>query len=95
MAKQFRKKPVVIEAFQYDGTLTNLRQLFEWVVTVKTETRVHHTEDEKTGQPTGLFIDTLEGTMKVNPGEYVIKGVNNEFYPCKPEIFVQIYEEVL
>ena len=43
----------------------------------------------------GIAINTLEGTMMVNYGDYIIKGVNNEFYPCKPDIFKQTYEEVI
>ena len=40
-----------------------------------------------------LMIRTLEGDMRVSPGDYVIKGVNGEFYPCKPDIFDKTYEE--
>jgi hypothetical protein len=42
-----------------------------------------------------LFIDTLEGRMQVSEGDYVIKGVKGEFYPCKPDIFTASYELVL
>lgn len=43
----------------------------------------------------GIAIDTLEGTMIVDYGDYIIKGVKGEFYPCKPDIFEQTYEEVI
>ena len=43
----------------------------------------------------GIAIDTLEGTMMVNYGDYIIKGVQGEFYPCKPDIFLKTYEEVI
>ena len=43
----------------------------------------------------GLTIDTLEGRMKADIGDYIIKGVNGEFYPCKPNIFAKTYEEVI
>lgn len=39
-------------------------------------------------------IETLEGTMRANVGDYIIKGINGEFYPCKPDIFMKTYEEV-
>lgn len=42
-----------------------------------------------------VFIDTLEGKMKANIGDYIIIGVNGEMYPCKPDIFTKTYEEVL
>lgn len=42
-----------------------------------------------------LKIETLEGIMKVSVGDYIIKGVNGEFYPCKPDIFEKTYERVI
>ena len=42
----------------------------------------------------GFYIPTLEGNMKANIGDYIIKGINGEFYPCKPGIFAKTYEEV-
>ena len=42
----------------------------------------------------GFYIPTLEGDMKASIGDYIIKGVNGEFYPCKPDIFDKTYEEV-
>lgn len=41
-----------------------------------------------------LYIETLEGVMHAEPGDYIIKGVNGEFYPCKPDIFEKTYERV-
>lgn len=77
---KYRKKPVVIEAMQYNGeNLTDI-MLFSGAVTVKI-----------TGE---VIIDTLEGEMLVNKGDFVIKGVNREFYPCKPDIFEKSYELV-
>ena len=85
MTKKYRKQPVVIEAIQ----LTN-----ENVVDVLTFCNnagniVASNEDEM-----GISILTLEGTMIANTGDYIIKGVKGEFYPCKPDIFEQTYEEV-
>jgi hypothetical protein len=80
---KYRKKPVVIEAVQYDGK--NFFAIRDFVGD-KLEIRQGH----KAGWR--LFIRTLEGDMEVSVGDYVIKGVQGEFYPCKPDIFVETYE---
>lgn len=77
---QYRKKPVVIEAVQYDGTVQDIVDLAGF----------EHTHMEGAN----LYIVTLEGNMLVSHGDYVIKGVQGEFYPCKPSIFEQTYEKV-
>lgn len=79
MAK-YRKKPVVIEAIQY--TKNNKDRLIEFLGLSK--------EDNLDV----LIIKILEGDMKASYGEYIIKVVKGEFYPCKPDIFNEIYEEV-
>ena len=48
----------------------------------------------KKTNPVGLFIKTLEGNMLASVGDYVIKGVSGEFYPCKPDIFAATYDLV-
>ena len=58
---KYRKKPVVIEAYQTDKT---------------------------------MYIETLEGIHRANPGDYIITGVNGEKYPCKPDIFNKTYEKM-
>ena len=78
MAK-YRKKPVVIEAIQWTGT--NIVEIFDFVGDA-----CYFTE--------GLFIRTLEGDMFAHVGDYIIKGVQGEFYPCKPDIFEETYEIV-
>lgn len=80
MAK-YRKKPVVIEARQFDGTDESV----EWLLP--------QLKSGEIGRATNkLYIKTLEGVMTANKGDYIIKGVNGEFYPCKPDIFEQTYE---
>jgi hypothetical protein len=81
--QKFRKKPVVIEAMQYDGSMESQREIVNW-------TR---------GRAQGFFdldyhlvISTLEGDMRADAGDWIIKGVKGEFYPCKPDIFEQTYE---
>lgn len=77
--QKYRKLPVVVEALQFNGDTTP----FETIIPCGK----YHDD--------GTFsIETLEGLMKVNVGDYVIKGVKGEFYPCKPEIFTQTYELV-
>jgi len=78
---KFRKKPVVIEAEQFDGN--NYATVGRFIVGVAFE--CHSREQE-------IHICTLEGTMKASVGDWIIKGVKGEFYPCKPEIFEATYE---
>lgn len=80
MAK-YRKKPVEVEAIQYTGR--NITDIHNFV-------RKHLFRDIDRN----LSIQTLEGTMKATPGDWIIKGVNGEFYPCKPDIFKKTYESV-
>jgi hypothetical protein len=82
MAK-YRKKPVVIEAYcPYKGKMP------EWLESALCNRGIR---ERVSG---GFDIDTLEGTMHASEGDYIIKGVNGEFYPCKPEIFKKTYELV-
>jgi hypothetical protein len=77
----FRKKPVVIEAVQWDATEPTGNRLREW-----SDHRVRHHGGAV------CFIETLEGTMEARPGDWIIRGVKGEFYPCKPDIFAATYE---
>jgi len=83
---KFRKKPVEIEAIQWTGdNMEAISQLVgEDLVPM---------EDEHEAQ-TKIGIVTLEGVMTASIGDWIIKGVNGEFYPCKPDIFQKTYEEV-
>lgn len=76
----YRKKPVVIEAMQWDGTAAGATPIIDWALDGGGTIRYH---DEA---PTHLAVDTAEGTMSA------IKGVKDEFYPCKPDIFDVTYE---
>lgn len=76
---KYCKKPVVIEAIQWDGY--NLEELQNFVGSAL----------EYDGK---LIIHTLEGDHEAKVGDYIIKGVQGEFYPCKPEIFAKTYEAV-
>lgn len=78
---KYRKKPVVVEAIQFDGI-----NFYEVDQFAKGKTFCDLS--------VGFCIDTLEGEMLVSEGDYIIKGVEGEFYPCKPDIFHKTYEEV-
>jgi len=87
---KYRKKPVVIEAIQFDGTLQSVDgfmpyDAFEYRPSYHMPTG---------SAPSSLTIQTLEGPMTANHWDYIIKGVNGEFYPCKPDIFAKTYEQV-
>lgn len=80
---KFRKKPVVIEAMYFDGSYQCGKAILAWA-----------DETVYRGDLVGLTIKTLEGVMHVSPGDWVIKGVQGEFYPCKADIFAATYEAV-
>ena len=82
---KFRKKPVVIEALQFTGT-----NWYEIGAFAGKKADIAH----KTGEPDVCLIKTLEGEMRASKGDWIIKGVKGEFYPCKPDIFQQTYEAV-
>jgi hypothetical protein len=100
---KYRKKPVVIEAIQFvelSRTQGKFAERVEYnddeiLDFVQLPMRVKTTPD--VGNPLGkVFIEipTLEGVMQAQVGDYIIKGVNGEFYPCKPDIFAKTYEKV-
>jgi hypothetical protein len=93
--KKYKKKPIVIEAMQFTDSGSEQLKVSEWV--------------EKNGSKLGLydgfyrkgiaswekaFVDTLEGSMMVSIGDWIIKGVEGEFYPCKDSVFKKTYDEV-
>ena len=83
---KYRKKPVEIDAIQWVSD--NIEQVYEMlgdnliINTDKAKDEVKH------------FINTLEGKMEMSWGDYIIKGVKGEFYPCKPDIFELTYEKI-
>ena len=82
---KYRKKPVVIEAMQF--TEESINQVFNFV-------RCNcYASFDAAGKPT-LKIQTLEGDMITSLGDWVIKGVAGEFYPCRDDIFAATYEAV-
>jgi hypothetical protein len=82
-AGRFRKRPVEIEAWWWDGMAT-ADQRPEWV---NAACKADHNEGV-------LAIKTLEGTMWAQAGDWIIRGVKNEVYPCKPDIFAATYDAI-
>lgn len=89
---KWRKKPVVIEAIKWDGE--NLREIIDFTGLHQSAQKWTWEEYVDVVRRDGLKIFTLEGKMMASVGDYIIKGVNGEFYPCKPDIFHATYEEV-
>ena len=97
MVKQYRKLPVVIEAMKLE--VDNITLVYKWIhdkFDIKTDLDMiqWHEFCDFIVPKYGLPIETLEGTMYASIGDYIIKGINGEFYPCKPDIFAKTYEEV-
>lgn len=88
MAK-FRKKPVVIEAWLFDGTFATAHPILVQHAQWERSAPCTYRPSQKT-----LTIRTLEGEMTAVAGDWVIRGVKGEFYPCKPDIFEATYDRV-
>lgn len=88
MAK-YRKRPVVIEAVEFDGE--NFEEVISFLAgrpCPKGSSVKRDTENN------AMFISTLEGEMRADAGDYIIVGVKGEIYPCKPDIFESTYNPV-
>ena len=81
---KYRKKPVVIEAFQLKLD-SNHREIAKWCNGAWFDM----------GGQCGIKINTLEGEMVARIGDYIIRGIKGEFYPCKPDIFEQSYDPII
>lgn len=87
---KYRKKPVIIEAVRWDGK--NVHEVLEFGDTSPLPV---WGDDFKVNDAAGeVLIVTLEGTMTASKGDWIIRGVKGEFYPCKPDIFEATYEPV-
>lgn len=79
---KYKKKPVVIEAIQWTGE--NTQEVVEFSRgKVRVPDSIYH-----------LIVDTLEGSMTASRGDFIIRGIQGEYYPCKPNIFFETYDEV-
>ena len=90
---KYRKKPVEIEAIKWNGL--NLNEVEEFAG----KSLIYNINDAawRVGEApvmVDMKIKTLEGNMNVSIGDYIIKGIQGEFYPCKPDIFEQTYDAI-
>lgn len=100
---RFRKKPVEIEAMLLDGSNGDMHAVYQWIEE-NTDGSFDPIEAENVRPPASgvsidpadgcLLIATLEGVMKAQRGDWIIRGVKGEFYPCKPDIFAATYDPV-
>jgi len=88
---KYRKKPIVIDAYEFQNRIGEDNRP-KWII-VAAQMGVIKFKDKREGPP-HLEIEALEGTMIANVGDWIIKGVHGELYPCKPEIFAATYEPV-
>lgn len=88
---RFRKKPVEIEAMRFGGPniygVDEMTAFDDWIVANQGERQCRYRGDK-------FIIRTLEGEMEATPGDWIIRGVQGELYPCKPDIFAATYEPV-
>ena len=89
---KFRKKPVVIEAVRWTGA--NMEDMLAFIdISTLPDDGIHVHKGIGHCPPEGtLDIPTLEGVMTARAGDWIIKGVKGEYYPCKPDIFAETYE---
>ena len=88
---KFRKKPIVIEAVQWTGE--NLREIIDFTRLNSTAMKWTWEEFSAVVAKEGLKIFTLEGPLQASVGDWIIRGVKGEFYPCKSDIFEATYDK--
>lgn len=96
---QFRKKPVEIEAVQWDGTAEGATPIIDWILNSDATATYRCSNPDRCAENDGdtlhvIQIHTLEGDMTASIGDWIIKGVAGEFYPCRDDIFRATYEAV-
>lgn len=85
---KYRRVPLVLEAHQL--TKDSVSKIKEWTK----QDLPWWANGYSPTNITGVYLQTLEGTVQATFGDYIVKGIDGEFYPCKPDIFARIYEEV-
>lgn len=89
--KTYIKKPVAIEAIEFDGTQKNRDEIEKWL---GREDWANSNWFFDGSRYESFIIETLEGYMFASVGDYIIRGIAGEFYPCKPDIFKATYEAI-
>lgn len=87
MIQKAQKKPVIVEVCQWTGT--NVNEITSFCGSAAHD--IYQINLANMPVEYSLIIKTLEGNMRAEPGDYIIKGVHGEFYPCKPEVFEETY----
>lgn len=92
---KYRKKPVIIEAIQLNerGLVALVAEDWFWDAVTRNDV-ITHNFGKYGSEPVWCEIKTLEGVMTARAGDYIIKGIRGELYPCKPDIFEKTYELV-
>lgn len=102
--KKYTTKPCTIEAIEFDGTkesFENIQRQYGVSDDIMFWEQSRFVLTFNTYRPfykfvknyTAMYIETLEGTMKVEPGDFIIRGLRGEYYPCKPDVFHMKYRE--
>ncbi len=86
---RYRKKPIVVDAWQFDPHKWGDRP--DWMRALGSKVTIAFAAGEAAED---IFVDTLEGVMRAMPGDWIIRGIKGEVYPCKPDIFAATYELV-
>lgn len=87
---KYKKKPIIVEAIQLLNDDYSIEEYLKFIYNVFiTDDDIKTVKNDK-----HIRIQTLEGDMKASFGDYIIKGVNGEFYPCKPDTFEKTYESI-
>lgn len=99
MSTRYRKKPVVIDATQWDGTADAATTIIDWILGNGGTATYECADPDRCGlndgdSPHRIRIQTLEGPITASVGDWIVKGVREEFYPVKPKIFADTYEPV-
>ncbi|MGW7688830.1 hypothetical protein ACWGMA_08040 [Streptomyces asiaticus] len=94
---RYRKKPVEVEAIRWDGTDAEATRIIDWILGSGSTANYICSNPDRCSETHGdtphvIAIRTLEGTMNADIGDWIIRGVKGEFYPCKPDIFAATYE---
>lgn len=93
--QRFQKRPVEIEAVQWDGTAESATPIIAWALSNGVTISYYCPDGDACRRDTHvLIVSTLEGAMSALPGDWIIRGVKGEFYPCKPDIFEATYDPV-
>lgn len=96
---RYRERPVEIDAMQWDGTAEGATRIIDWIHSSGSTANYTCSNPDRCAEndgdtPHSIAIRTLEGTMHANLGDWIIKGVVGEFYPCRDDIFAATYEPV-